>query len=74
VVIDVVDDGPGIPLDRRAQVFARFHREADGHGEGYGLGLSIVQRAAQLHGATIELLDSPFGRGLRVRVAIPRSA
>jgi two-component system sensor histidine kinase QseC len=74
VVIDVVDDGPGIPMERRAQVFARFHREADGHGEGYGLGLSIVQRAAQLHGATIELLDSPFGRGLRVRVAIPRSA
>jgi two-component system sensor histidine kinase QseC len=30
-----------------------------------------VQRAAQLHGASIELLDSPFGSGLRVRVAIP---
>jgi hypothetical protein len=32
-----------------------------------------VQRAAQLHGATIELLDAPSGRGLRVRVAIPAS-
>ncbi len=73
VVIDVIDDGSGIPAERRAQVFARFHRE-DGGGEGYGLGLSIVQRAAQLHGATIELLDSPFGRGLRVRVTIPRGA
>ena len=70
-VLEVIDDGPGIPAERRAQVFARFHREASSRGEGYGLGLSIVQRAAQLHGATIQLLDSPFGKGLRVRVAIP---
>jgi two-component system sensor histidine kinase QseC len=71
VSLDVIDDGPGIPAERRAEVFARFHREASSRGDGYGLGLSIVQRAAQLHGATIELLDSPFGRGLRIRVAIP---
>jgi two-component system sensor histidine kinase QseC len=70
-LIDVIDDGPGIPAERRASVFARFHREAGSHGDGFGLGLSIVQRAAQLHGATIELLDSPFGNGLRVHVAIP---
>lgn len=70
--IDVADDGPGIPPERRAAVFARFHREPGGRGDGYGLGLSIVQRAAELHGASIELLDSPFGRGLRVHVAIPR--
>ncbi|GLQ93545.1 ATP-binding protein [Dyella acidisoli] len=71
-VIEVIDNGPGIPPERRASVFARFHRESSG-GDGYGLGLSIVQRAAQLHNATIELLDAPSGRGLRVRVAIPRS-
>ncbi len=70
-MIDVVDDGPGIPPERRAAVFARFHRESGSRGDGYGLGLSIVQRAAELHGATIELLDSPFGRGLRVHVDIP---
>ena len=73
VLLDVIDDGPGIPAENRAQVFARFHREASSRGEGYGLGLSIVQRAAQLHGATIELLDSPYGQGLRVRVTIPLS-
>ena len=73
-VIEVIDNGPGIPAERRASVFARFHREASSSGDGYGLGLSIVQRAAQLHDATIELLDAPFGRGLRVRVAIPLSA
>lgn len=70
-LIDVIDDGPGIPAERRASVFARFHREAGTHGDGFGLGLSIVQRAAQLHDATIELLDSPYGSGLRVHVAIP---
>lgn len=69
--VDVIDDGPGIPPEQRAAVFARFHREKSSRGEGYGLGLSIVQRAAELHGASIELLDSPFGTGLRVRVAIP---
>lgn len=69
--IDVIDNGPGIPAERRAGVFARFHREAGSRGDGYGLGLSIVQRAAQLHDASIELLDSPYGNGLRVRVTIP---
>jgi two-component system, OmpR family, sensor histidine kinase QseC len=73
-IVEVIDDGPGIPAERRAAVFARFHRESGSRGDGYGLGLSIVQRAAQLHGATIELLDSPHGSGLRVRVAIPLQA
>jgi len=72
-VIDVIDNGEGIPPERRAAVFARFHREASSRGDGYGLGLSIVQRAAQMHDASIELLDSPFGQGLRVSVRMPLS-
>ena len=72
VRIDVRDDGPGIPADRRDIVFARFHRENGGRTDGYGLGLSIVRQAAQRHGASITLSDSPAGRGLSVRVAIPR--
>jgi two-component system, OmpR family, sensor histidine kinase QseC len=72
-VIDVIDNGEGIPPERRAAVFARFHREASSRGDGYGLGLSIVQRAAQMHDASIELLDSPYGQGLRVSVRIPLS-
>ena len=71
VLIEVSDDGPGIPVERREAVFARFHREEGNNNDGYGLGLSIVQRAAELHGARIELLDSTFGTGLRVRVEIP---
>jgi len=71
-LIDVIDDGEGIPPERREAVFARFHREAGSRGEGYGLGLSIVQRAARLHNADVVLLDSPLGRGLRVQVRIPQ--
>jgi two-component system sensor histidine kinase QseC len=70
VQLNVVDDGPGISAERRTTVFARFHREASSRGDGYGLGLSIVQRAAELHGASIDLLDSPYGSGLWVRVVI----
>ena len=67
-IIDISDDGPGIPAERREAVFERFRRETRGTAGGYGVGLNIVRRAAQLHDARIELLDSPFGHGLRVRV------
>jgi len=43
----------------------------DTQGEGYGLGLSIVKRAVELHGAVIELLDREGGPGLRVVVTLP---
>ncbi|MGH8160411.1 MAG: sensor histidine kinase [Rhodanobacter sp.] len=67
-VISICDDGPGIPAERRGAVFERFHRAAEGDSRGYGLGLSIVQRAIELHDARIELLASPFGNGLQVRI------
>jgi len=69
-VIDVCDDGPGIPADRRDMVFERFRRAVESETRGYGLGLSIVQRTVQMHRATIALDDSPFGRGLRVRICM----
>ncbi len=69
---EVTDDGAGIPPARRAEVLARFHLEAGSRGDGYGLGLSIVQRVAQLHGADIALLDAPCGHGLRIQITFPR--
>lgn len=71
VVLSVSDDGPGIPPDLREQVFARFFRVLDGQSSGCGLGLSIVRRIAELHGARVRLQDSPYGRGLQVRVEFP---
>ncbi len=67
-VIDICDNGPGIPEDRRQAVFRRFHREVESATRGFGLGLSIVQRAIELHDASIELSESPLGRGLLVRI------
>lgn len=71
VIVDVLDNGPGIPPDQRERVLRRFHRETSARGEGYGLGLSIVTRAVRLHGGTLQLLDAPSGRGLLVRVCLP---
>lgn len=73
VQVDVCDDGPGIPADRRELVFKRFHRENTDRADGHGLGLSIVRQAAQWHGATLVLSDPPGRSGLNVRVVVPRS-
>ena len=73
VEILVDDDGPGIPEDKRTDVFKPFYRiEASrnpGTG-GVGLGLSIARDVIQGHGGTVELADSPNG-GLRVRISLP---
>lgn len=66
----VTDNGPGIPAAQRSAVFAPFHRLANGI-EGAGLGLTIVQRIAHLHGATVELSDSAAGSGLEVTIRFP---
>ncbi len=73
VVLTVSDAGLGIPLELRHRVFERFVRLA-GHQDhhGSGLGLTIVERAAAQHGARVELLDGPGGRGLTVKVSFPR--
>ncbi|WP_448098193.1 ATP-binding protein [Luteibacter yeojuensis] len=70
VSIAVADDGPGIPEERRQAAFQRFHRVGETSEAGYGLGLSIVQRAVELHGGAIELLEAPYGQGLLVHIVL----
>jgi two-component system, OmpR family, sensor histidine kinase QseC len=69
VTLRVDDSGPGVPATQRDKLFERFYRQSDG--EGAGLGLAIVARIAELHGASIEVADSPLG-GLQVSVHLPR--
>jgi len=69
-LIEVCDDGPGIPESMRDPVFHRFERGGHDKTPGYGLGLSIVQRAVELHEGSVALLDGPPGRGLLVRIRI----
>ena len=69
----VDDDGPGIPAERREDVFKPFVRldEARNQDEGgTGLGLSIARDIARSHGGDIRLEDSPLG-GLRAVVRVP---
>jgi two-component system osmolarity sensor histidine kinase EnvZ len=71
IVID--DDGPGIPADRRDDVFRPFLRLDDARNQdegGTGLGLAIARDIARSHGGEITLADSPLG-GLRAQVRLP---
>jgi signal transduction histidine kinase len=72
VTLRVDDAGCGIPPEKRALVFDRFRRLRD-DGSGVGLGLAIVRRVAEAHGAHIELSDSHLG-GLRAEVRFPNEA
>jgi two-component system OmpR family sensor kinase len=65
----VTDTGRGIPPAARERVFDRFYRHESAGVTGSGLGLSIVRKVAERHGATVELDDGPLGRGLKVTVA-----
>ncbi|MDP9066118.1 MAG: HAMP domain-containing histidine kinase, partial [Pseudomonadota bacterium] len=68
--IAVADNGPGIDDTEKTKVVERFYRGDASRGTpGVGLGLSLVQAVAKLHGSTLELSDrSP---GLRVVLTIP---
>ncbi len=71
--VTVDDDGPGIPPDKREDVFKAFYRIEDSRNKetgGVGLGLSIAKDIIVSHGGKIELADSPIG-GLRVLISIP---
>ncbi|AVP57010.1 ATP-binding protein [Pulveribacter suum] len=76
LVLTVDDSGPGIALSERERVLRRFHRAQAAEGAaaaGSGLGLSIAQTIAQMHGAQLALLDAPRLGGLRVQLALPRA-
>lgn len=66
--LEVSDSGPGIPDGERARVLDRFYRIAGSGESGSGLGLSIVARIVELHGARLELADNAADHGLMERV------
>jgi signal transduction histidine kinase len=75
-VVEVEDEGPGIPNAEKAKVFEPFYRTAAAQEldhQGMGLGLSIARSVILGHGGTIELFDrSPCG--LRVRIELPEAS
>jgi len=73
LTVTVDDDGPGIPLALRDEVFKPFLRLDDARNQdqgGTGLGLAIARDIARSHGGDIALGDSPLG-GLRAIVRVP---
>ena len=68
VVLQVEDDGPGIPEEERERVFERFYRLHNHDSDGSGLGLAIVREIARSHDARIALATASGGHGLLVRL------
>ena len=68
IVLSVEDNGPGIPKDERENVFERFHRVMGTGQEGSGLGLAIVKEIAEIHQASIDIVDDPKQKGLNIQI------
>lgn len=72
IIVDVADDGPGVPPEEREKIFRRLYRlDRSRTTPGNGLGLALVAAIADLHDARIAALDNQ--PGLRMRVDFPAS-
>jgi len=76
IVVEIADDGPGIPEEERERVFGRFVRldaSREQASRSAGLGLAIAREIAAAHGATIVLTEAPGG-GTRAVVTVGSTA
>ncbi len=72
VTLTVCDDGPGIPEAERARVTQRLYRlDRSRHTPGNGIGLSLVEAVARLHGADLAFEDAAPGLCVRLRFPAP---
>jgi K+-sensing histidine kinase KdpD len=75
VVIRIIDQGPGIPVEERERVFDRFVRSTagsdDAHRGGTGLGLAIVRGLVEAHAGRVWVEESRDGEGTRLAFALP---
>jgi len=73
LMVDIVveDDGPGIPEERRGELFTRGARLDTTGKPGTGLGLAIVRDVAQIYGGSVTLEESEDLGGLLARLSLP---
>ena len=70
VVVEVADDGPGVPQAQRVEIFRPFHSSKT---YGTGIGLAFCRKVVESHGGTIVLLDKP-GMGACFRIDLPQGS
>jgi two-component system, OmpR family, sensor histidine kinase KdpD len=70
-VLEVADDGPGVPPAERERIFEKFVRGPGAGPRGVGLGLAICRAAARAHGGDAVAVGGDGDRGLVVRVMLP---
>jgi signal transduction histidine kinase len=68
--LEVVDDGPGVPVEHRDRIFDRFYRAEDARSRdgGNGLGLSIARGLTERNGGRLELVGADDGATMRLRL------
>jgi signal transduction histidine kinase len=73
-VVEIDDEGPGIPPEEAPHIFERFYRGRDANraGEGSGLGLSIARAILDAHGGAISVESTP-GHGTTMRFTLPQA-
>ena len=74
LILELEDDGPGVPLEERDRIFDTFYRgdkARSNPGNGSGLGLSIVREILKGHGAVIRAEEGSDGRGLKMKMEFP---
>src|SRR6202023_2600917 len=75
VLLEVIDQGPGIPSEHQPYVFDRFYRVDQARTRewgGAGLGLSITRWAVEAHGGSITLIGAQ-GQGATFRISLPQA-
>jgi len=72
VVLEIEDDGEGIPEGERDSVMDRFSHPSSRKGGGAGLGLAVAKEIALIHHGRLQALARKEGRGARFRLEIPR--
>lgn len=74
VVIELCDEGPGIPQEEREKIFDMFYTARQGdrsERQGTGLGLAICRGMVSAHHGTVSAQDGKFGRGTCMQITLP---
>lgn len=73
VIIEVIDNGPGIPSEEQSKIFKKFYQIDEyitGQVQGVGLGLALVRQIVELHGGKV-WVESKMGEGSKFSITLP---